>query len=92
MDLNKLRKRLEIDILPVPKRGEAAYTLEDMMREKKIDIVFNTLSNTKKSNTDGFLMRRLAFEFKVACFTSVDTIEAVLEVYKYRHMGVNGWS
>ena len=86
-----LKETMDIDVVEVFKRGEADYTLEEMIKDKKIDLVYNTLSNDKKSNTDGFLMRRLAFEFKIPCFTSVDTIAAVLDVYKYRHMGITGW-
>jgi len=57
--------------------------IDVLMKNNSIDIIVNTLSKGKESNRDGFLMRRLATERKIPCFTSLETAYSFLEVLKY---------
>jgi carbamoyl-phosphate synthase large subunit len=46
-------------------------------------MIINTPTTlAKKSNSDGFRIRRVAVECKVPCFTSLDTVEALMYAIK----------
>ncbi|MCB9092014.1 MAG: carbamoyl-phosphate synthase large subunit [Halobacteriovoraceae bacterium] len=83
-----IKEKLGISVEVVPKIGHADYNLIHYLKDNKIDVIINTLSKGKKSNTDGFYLRRTAFEKKIPCFTSIDTAMALLDVIEYRHIGV----
>ncbi|AKG04635.1 carbamoyl phosphate synthase large subunit [Salimicrobium jeotgali] len=53
-----------------------------VIREQKVQMVINTLNRKRKAHTDGFRIRREAVEYGKACFTSVDTASAAVDVLK----------
>lgn len=87
-----IQKNLDFEIETVKKIGQHNQSLLDLIKEKKVDLVINTLSKDKKSNTDGFKMRRFAEENKIPCFTSLDTVMAVLKIYQHRSLSIKGFS
>ncbi|MEG2685258.1 MAG: carbamoyl-phosphate synthase large subunit, partial [Erysipelotrichaceae bacterium] len=52
----------------------------DVIRRGRVNYVVNTMSTKKEVTTDGFLIRRVAAENNISCFTSLDTAEAILSV------------
>lgn len=50
----------------------------DLLLEHKIDIVIDTPTQGRDKNRDGFLIRRTSIETGVNCFTSLDTVDALL--------------
>jgi carbamoyl-phosphate synthase large subunit len=62
------------------KKDDGRYHLFDMIRNNEVDLIINTLSKGRRSNRDGFLMRRLASEKQIPCFTSLDTVHGILEI------------
>ncbi len=83
-----IRENTDINVEEVPKIGSADYDLQNYLEDDKIDLVVNALSKGKKSNTDGFYLRRSAFEKRIPCFTSIDTAKAMLDVIEFRHISV----
>lgn len=57
--------------------------IRDLFTDKKIDLIINTFSQGKESNKDGFMIRRMAIERNIPCFTSIDTAAAVANVLTY---------
>ncbi len=53
----------------------------DMIKQKKIDFIVNTVTKGNDISTDGFKIRRLASEIDIQVFTSLDTLKAML-LYK----------
>lgn len=83
-----LEKNLGVQVEEVSKINEGSHGLLNLIQEKRVDLVINTLSKGKESNTDGFKMRRLAFENNIPCFTSLDTVKSILKIYKKRNLSV----
>lgn len=81
-----LNEQTNIGVLEVSKIEESEYSLINMINDKKVDLIINTLSKDKKSNTDGFKMRRAALENNIPCFTSLDTVNAILKIYLHRQL------
>lgn len=52
----------------------------DIIRKGRVNYVINTMSTKKQVTTDGFLIRRVAAENNISCFTSLDTAQAILSV------------
>lgn len=52
----------------------------DIIRRGRVNYVVNTMSDDSGTNRDGFLIRRVAAENNVSCFTSLDTANAILRV------------
>ena len=52
----------------------------DIIRRGRVNYVINTMSEGKEISLDGFLIRRVAAENNISCFTSLDTAEAILKV------------
>ena len=52
----------------------------DVIRKGYVNYVINTMSQKKEVTMDGFLIRRVAAENSVSCFTSFDTANAMLKV------------
>ena len=52
----------------------------DVIRKGHVNYVINTMSQKKEVTMDGFLIRRVAAENSVSCFTSFDTANAMLKV------------
>ncbi|MET3682073.1 carbamoyl-phosphate synthase large subunit [Alkalibacillus flavidus] len=51
-----------------------------VIEEGHVQLVVNTLSRGKQTETDGFRIRRSAVEHGIACLTSLDTAEAMVSV------------
>lgn len=81
-----LKEHLNIPVQTVSKINNDAFSLIDLIENKRVDIIINTLTKNKKSNSDGFKMRRAALENNIPCFTSIDTIEAIIKIYKKREL------
>ena len=60
--------------------GESNNTILEKIQRGEVHYVVNTLSSGKKPEKDGFRIRRSSVENGVPCFTSLDTVEAVLKV------------
>ena len=62
----------------VNKLHQEAPTVIDLLLEHKIDIVVDTPTQGRDKSRDGFLIRRISIETGVNCFTSLDTVNALL--------------
>ena len=62
------------------KLSEGHPNIVDMIRDGTLDGVVNTLTGERGPLSDGFEIRRAAVEKQIPCFTSIDTIRAVVEV------------
>ena len=67
-----------VDAIKVNKIHQEAPTVMDLLLEHKIDIVIDTPTQGRDKNRDGFLIRRTSIETGVNCFTSLDTVDALL--------------
>jgi carbamoyl-phosphate synthase large subunit len=63
----------------VAKRGSGEPDVLDLLRERRVDLVVNTISQGREAERDGFLIRRQAVEFGIPCLTSLDTAYALAE-------------
>ncbi|MFR8106536.1 carbamoyl-phosphate synthase large subunit [Eubacterium sp.] len=67
-----------VDAIKVNKIHQEAPTVMDLLLEHKIDIVVDTPTQGRDKSRDGFLIRRTSIETGVNCFTSLDTVDALL--------------
>lgn len=67
-----------VDAIKVNKINQEAPTVMDLLLEHKIDIVIDTPTQGRDKNRDGFIIRRVSIETGVNCFTSLDTVDALL--------------
>ena len=67
-----------VDAIKVNKIHQEAPTVMDLLLEHKIDIVIDTPTQGRDKNRGGFLIRRTSIETGVNCFTSLDTVDALL--------------
>lgn len=67
-----------VDAIMVNKIHQEAPTVMDLLLEHKIDIVVDTPTQGRDKSRDGFLIRRTSIETGVNCFTSLDTVDALL--------------
>ncbi len=58
-----------------------------LIREGQIQFVINTPTKGKEPGRLGFIIRRTASEFRVPCFTSLDTAAAVLQILDFLGRG-----
>ncbi len=56
----------------------------DIIRHGKVNYVINTMSEGRSVSQDGFMIRRVAAENNISCFTSLDTAQAILGVIEAR--------
>ena len=68
-----------VDAIMVNKIQQEAPTVMDLLFEHKIDIVIDTPTQGRDKHRDGFLIRRTSIETGVNCFTSLDTVDALLK-------------
>lgn len=76
----KLISSNKIPVAVVSRIGEANFDILSFIREKKCDLVINTISRGRNVESDGFKMRRVAVERGIACLTSLDTVDALLKI------------
>ncbi len=67
-----------VKAMKVNKINQESPTVMDLLLEHKIDIVIDTPTQGRDKNRDGFLIRRVSIETGVNCFTSLDTVDALL--------------
>ncbi|MDR1466915.1 MAG: carbamoyl-phosphate synthase large subunit [Oscillospiraceae bacterium] len=71
------------------KISEGSTEILEAMQEGYITYVINTLSLDDKETHDGFMIRRFAVENNVGIFTSLDTVEVLLDVLEGITLGVS---
>ncbi|NLL52116.1 MAG: carbamoyl-phosphate synthase large subunit [Peptococcaceae bacterium] len=57
---------------------EAGEALKDAIRKREFTFILSTPAKGKPTERMGYLLRRLAAEHRVPCFTSMDTAKAVI--------------
>jgi carbamoyl-phosphate synthase large subunit len=73
-------KGLGIPVVAVPKRlNEGHPNVVDVIMDKTVDAVVNTVTGDREVLQDGFQIRRAAAERRIPCFTSLDTARAAAE-------------
>jgi len=71
----------------VRKLKEGSPHILDLIRQGQADMVINTWTRGRTPERDGFRIRREAVEHGIACFTSLDTVEALLTTLESIHLG-----
>ena len=80
-------KNAGIDVEVVGKiKSVTNLTTIDILEEKLVGMVINTLEGDFQSERDAVTMRTTAIIYKVVCFTSLDTAELALSLYKDQTM------
>ncbi len=62
----------------VEKAGDTHPNILDAIASGQVDLIINTPTRGRRSDTDGFHIRRSAVEHSVTCITAIDTAKAVL--------------
>lgn len=62
----------------IRKLDQESPNILNLLLEHQIDLVINTPTQGRDKARDGFLIRRIAIEAGVTCFTSLDTANALL--------------
>ena len=74
----KVLNENDVNANVVNKIHQESPTVMDLLLDHKIDIVIDTPTQGRDKTRDGFLIRRVAIETGVNCFTSLDTVDALL--------------
>ncbi len=69
-----------IEVTTVGKIDATGTTVLSIIENGEVQFVVNTLTSGKKPRSDGFRIRREAVEHGIACLTSLDTAEAIVNV------------
>lgn len=69
-----------IPVTRVDKIGSEQTNVLSIIEKGDVQFVINTLTSGKKPRSDGFRIRREAVEHGIACLTSLDTAEVILNV------------
>ncbi|MFG6115194.1 carbamoyl-phosphate synthase large subunit [Halobacillus sp. MO56] len=69
-----------IPVKTVSKVGATEMNIIDIIQSGKVQFVVNTLTKGQQSRSDGFRIRRTAVEHGIACLTSLDTANAIVDV------------
>ncbi|MGI6611601.1 MAG: carbamoyl-phosphate synthase large subunit [Limnochordia bacterium] len=83
----KALEALGMRVEQVKKVTEGTPNVLSYIKEGRVDLIINTPTRGKVPERNGFQIRRTAVEYKVPCFTSLDTARAVLEVLRARRAG-----
>lgn len=75
-------QRIGLKVETVNKLDEGSPNIIDLIRQDKIQYVVNTLTRGRRPESDGFRIRRAAAEHGIPCLTSLDTVNAVLQVIR----------
>ncbi|MBT2216912.1 carbamoyl-phosphate synthase large subunit [Virgibacillus dakarensis] len=73
-------KERGIPVTEVGKVGADQPNVLSIIENGDVQFVVNTLTSGKKTRSDGFWIRREAVEHGIACLTSLDTANAILNV------------
>lgn len=60
--------------------GEQSPNINDVLKDREVDLLINTPTKANDAQRDGFKMRRMAIEYGVDVLTSLDTINAILRM------------
>lgn len=60
--------------------GEQSPNINDVLKNREVDLLINTPTKANDAQRDGFKMRRMAIEYGVDVLTSLDTINAILRM------------
>ena len=86
----RLLKQYGIKTRVKMKISEGSYEILDSIRKGHVTYVINTLSTSNLQHSkDGYLIRRCAVENNVTVFTSLDTVNVLLDVLEEITMGVS---
>ena len=66
----------------VAKIGEGSPDILDMLQTQQFALIINTPTKGRRTERDGFKMRRKAVELSIPCLTSLDTAKAVIDSVK----------
>ncbi|WP_077622082.1 carbamoyl-phosphate synthase large subunit [Sediminibacillus massiliensis] len=69
-----------IPVQKVGKIGSDGTNVLSIIENETVQVVINTLNSGKQPRSDGFRIRRESVEHGIACLTSLDTAEAILNV------------
>ncbi|MDL4839998.1 carbamoyl-phosphate synthase large subunit [Aquibacillus rhizosphaerae] len=69
-----------IPVKQVGKIGSEGRNVLSIIEDGEVQFVINTLTSGQQPRSDGFRIRREAVEHGIACLTSLDTAEAILNV------------
>ena len=73
-------RALGLDVTTITKRlGEGHPNVVDVINDRTVDAVVNTISPSTAIIRDGFYIRRTAVERGIPCYTSIDTARAAAE-------------
>jgi len=75
-------KALKLCGIQAEEMDEASDTLKDAIRKKEFSFILSTPAKGKPTEKTGYLLRRLAAEHRVPCFTSMDTARAVIRALR----------
>lgn len=64
----------------VKKMAEGSPNIVDLIRDGKVDCCVNTLTQGRRTFSDGFQIRRASVELNIPCLTSLDTLKVIQEV------------
>lgn len=71
------------------KISEGSEEILESIRKGHVTYIINTLSNDSNTSKDGYKIRRCAVENNVTVFTSLDTVNVLLDVLEEITMGVS---
>ena len=70
----------QLPVTEVGKIGAEGKNVLSIIENGEVQFVINTLTSGKRPRSDGFRIRREAVEHGIACLTSLDTAQAILDV------------
>ncbi|SER04729.1 carbamoyl-phosphate synthase large subunit [Gracilibacillus ureilyticus] len=71
---------LDLPVSEVGKVDAEGKNVLSIIEKGEVQVVVNSLTSGKKPRSDGFRIRRQAVEHGIACLTSLDTAEAIVNV------------
>ncbi len=75
----KFLKDNKLPAQEITKISDNSNDILEAIKKGKVDLIINTISKGKDSESDGFKMRRMAAETGVICLTSIDTSLALIK-------------
>jgi len=73
----------------IPEVGQAKEDIVYYLSNNKIQILVNTLGESRSQHSDGYIIRQNAVLNSVPLYTSLDTANAILKVLEKRFISVN---
>ena len=84
----KLISQAGMPVNIVPRIGESPQDIIWFIRQRRCDIVINTISRSRNVESDGAKMRRIAVERGIGCLTSLDTVDALLKTLERQNFNL----